>query len=98
MNPLLSLIIPTKNRYEYLQIVLEILATIKDVDLEIVIQDNSDESESRQVFLVSVSKLNDSRIKYFYCNEILSINENSDKAVLNYRSFHLSTESHYNKN
>jgi glycosyltransferase involved in cell wall biosynthesis len=83
MNPLLSLIIPTKNRYEYLQIVLEILATIKDVDLEIVIQDNSDESESRQVFLVSVSKLNDSRIKYFYCNEILSINENSDKAVLN---------------
>jgi hypothetical protein len=83
MNPLLSLIIPTKNRHEYLQIVLDILVKIKDDDLEIVIQDNSDEGDPRQAFLVFVSELNDSRIKYFYCNDNLSINDNSDKAVLN---------------
>jgi len=85
MNPLLSIIIPTKNRHEYLRVVLNILVKFKDSDVEIVIQDNSDEGEQRQDFLGLIKQLDDARIRYYYCEENLSINENSDKAVLNSR-------------
>lgn len=83
MNPLLSLIIPTKNRYEYLKTILEILVTIKEEKLEIILQDNSDQGVQHDDFVGFINELNDSRIKYFFCNEHLSINENSDKALLN---------------
>jgi glycosyltransferase involved in cell wall biosynthesis len=83
MDPFLSIIIPTKNRYEYLQVVLDILIKLKNEDLEIVVQDNSDEGKSHLTFLNYINEFRDNRIKYFYCNENLSINENSDKAVLN---------------
>ena len=83
MKPFLSIVIPTKNRYEYLKVILEVIKNFRNEDLEIVIQDNSDNPSEKDDFFSYVNGLNDSSIKYFYCNENLSINENSDKAVLN---------------
>lgn len=83
MNPLLSILIPTKNRYEYLKVILEIFRNFSSSELEIVVQDNSDKGIDQENFSIFINKLEDIRIKYFYCDEFMSINENSDKAVLN---------------
>jgi glycosyltransferase involved in cell wall biosynthesis len=83
MTPILSIIIPTKNRYEYLIVVLNIVRKIVSSELEIIIQDNSDIGASQEKFSNYYNELKDDRIKYFYIDKPLSINENSDRAVLN---------------
>ena len=80
-TPLLSIAIPTKNRYETLIPVLEaLLENIVDDDYEIVIQDNSDNNESIEEWL-KVS--NDNRVNYYFRKESLSQSENSNLAIGN---------------
>jgi glycosyltransferase involved in cell wall biosynthesis len=80
-NPLLSIIIPTKNRYETLIPVLECtLNHLSSNKYEIIIQDNSEDNSVIQNYL---HLYKDSRLKYFYHMESLSITENSNKAIEN---------------
>lgn len=76
---LLSIIIPTKNRYEYLfRIVEAILTNVNCDELEIIVQDNSDNNEGAIVFFASLS---DVRIKYYYTDYPLPISDNVEKAL-----------------
>jgi glycosyltransferase involved in cell wall biosynthesis len=78
----LSIIIPTKNRYNCLIPVVEsILTNINRLDFEIVIQDNSDFNEEVISFIDKNKK--DSRIKYFYTKHSIPISENTIKAIDN---------------
>jgi len=79
-NPLLSIIIPTKNRYSYLNNLVISLSGFTSSEFEVVIQDNSENNEQ---FVDFLGILNDSRIKYFYERNSLSIIENSEFAVKN---------------
>jgi glycosyltransferase involved in cell wall biosynthesis len=78
-RPLLSIIIPTRNRQDYLMNVLQCL--IKTTKAEIVISDNSDEpinfKDLEKIDVVSKSQ----RIKYSYTNEKLSVVDNFNKAL-----------------
>ncbi len=77
--PLLSIIIPTKNRYKTLFPVTEaILGHIKSTDFELIIQDNSD---SNQEAIVYYSNTPDPRIRYYYQEGGLSISENTILAI-----------------
>lgn len=78
---LLSIIIPTKNRYECLiPVVSTLLKHIKSEDIELIIQDNSDDNKS----VVDFFKLNfDNRLKYYYVKESLSITDNTTNAIVN---------------
>ncbi|MHA8072230.1 glycosyltransferase family 2 protein [Aquirufa ecclesiirivi] len=78
MKPLLSIIIPTKNRYAYLTDVLHILVGIKHEGLEYIITDNTPDNIAFSKF---IEELNDDRIKYFYVRENMSQTENSDYAL-----------------
>lgn len=78
--PLLSIIIPTKNRYKTLIPVIETILKIESKDFELVIQDNSDNTDQIEKFL---DKNSDERIKYYYSAEKLSQTGNSDLAVKN---------------
>ena len=81
MNYLLSIIIPTKNRYNTLFPLLDFLRTIKSnkEELEFVVNDNSDQNQD----VLNYLKANvDNRISYFHTDERLSQTENSDEAVL----------------
>jgi glycosyltransferase involved in cell wall biosynthesis len=78
----LSIIIPTKNRYECLIEVLKTLKSYQHPRIEYVVQDNSDDNS---VILDIITNLNDDRVKYFYEKENLSVVANSDKAILNSR-------------
>lgn len=80
MNCLLSIIIPTKNRYSTLFPVLDYLKTVKGEDFEIIVQDNSDDNTKALEFL---KKSNNEKIKYYYSNEQFSQTGNSDNAVKN---------------
>lgn len=81
MNPLLSIVIPTKDRYATLFPVVEVLLKyIEGTDYEIVIQDNSIENHLAEE---KIQMLNDSRIKYFYSSLPISVSENSNLAISN---------------
>jgi len=83
-NPLLSIIIPTKDRYFTLfNVVDTILSFNKNNDIEIVIQDNSRNNTEALNYLAQ--RKNYINLKYFYNFGILSVIENCDKAVLNSR-------------
>lgn len=80
MSYLLSLVVPTKNRYKYLKHLIQLIDSFNDNNIELVIQDNSDNNEEILNYLKS---FNNKNIKYFYCTATLSQSENSDKAILN---------------
>lgn len=80
MNCLLSIIIPTKNRYSTLLPVLSYLKTIEGEEFEIIVQDNSDDNTKALEFLKNG---NNEKIKYYYSNEQFSQTGNSDNAVKN---------------
>lgn len=81
MKPLLSIVVPTKNRYEYLSYLVDLFVSIPYDRMELVIQDNSENQSIN--FINKLKKINDVRIKYFYHPYHLSVVENCDKAILN---------------
>jgi hypothetical protein len=79
---ILSIIIPTKNRYTTLfHVVDTILSFNLNDDIEIVIQDNSDDNNEALLFVKN--RLSFPNLKYFYSSENLSQTGNSDIAVSN---------------
>lgn len=81
MEPLLSIIIPTKNRYEYLTHLVGYFSSLNDTRMEFVIQDNSDNKSEE--FINRLNELNDDRVKYFHHQGHISVVDNCDKAILN---------------
>jgi len=77
---LLSILIPTKDRYSTLIPVLDSIRSIKSKDYEVVIQDNSSDNFTILNYLQLIS---DERLKYYYSKSRLSQTENSDLAVKN---------------
>lgn len=82
MKPILSIIIPTKNRYYYLSYLVDYFHGIEECDIELIIQDNSDDISEKKVFVEKLFMLDDNRIKYQYEQNELSVIENSDRALL----------------
>lgn len=77
-KPLLSILIPTKNRYEtLLPVVTEIAARISDPRLQIVICDNSLPRQSS----IDALLISDPRIEYIYSKEDISIVENTERGI-----------------
>ncbi len=71
--PLLSIIIPTKNRSQYVIPCVQSLMQIESDDIEIVIQDNSDDSKT----IEAISKLGkDKRLIYHHSDTQLSMSDN----------------------
>lgn len=75
---LLSVVIPTKDRYEYLKECLKSLVALNSDKLEIIVQDNTLQNEE---ILSYISTLDSKHIKYFHDISELSQTENSDLAV-----------------
>lgn len=79
---LLSIIIPTRNREEYLFEVIKNILSIKDDRFELVIQNNSDTNDL-QIKLTEFNFINDDRLKYHYCDKTLSFVDNFSKGISN---------------
>ena len=77
---LLSIIIPTKDRYHYLKECITTVLSVNSDDFELIIQDNTaDNSEIRDF----CEEVRDSRFKYFHYFEPLSVVDNLNKAIEN---------------
>jgi len=81
-NILLSIAIPTYNRYQYLEDCLKATCTIKSERMEIIVQDNT-EDNAKGVEIVR--RINDERVKYFYTKEHITVSENCSAAIENAR-------------
>jgi len=79
-NVLLSIVVPTKNRYEYLFQLMNLLATFESDDFEMVIQDNSDDNSE---FKNRIQLDKYPFVRYFYLKKPLSQSGNSDQSILN---------------
>ena len=78
MSYLLSVVIPTKNRIQYLLDCVKTISKIGSNNIEIVIQDNSDNQLKVQSL---INEFHNENIKYYYSAEKLSQTENSDLAL-----------------
>lgn len=79
MSLLLSIAIPTKDRYDTLFPVLEaLLKYIKGSDFEIIVQDNT---QDNTFALNEFKRIQDEKIKYFHQPEKLTVTENSNLAI-----------------
>lgn len=80
-KPLLSIVVPTKDRYKYLEKLIELVHSFNNNDLEMVIQDNTDDNS---VFLQYLSTHKEYKfIRYDHTKGQIPVSENSDKAILN---------------
>ena len=79
MDKLISIVIPTKDRYYYLKKVIELIEGFKSDEIEIIIQDNS--SDNREI----IEFLNDNSCpctRYFHESGQIPMSTNADKAIL----------------
>lgn len=77
---LLSIVVPTKDRYYYLKHLIMLIQGFKSEDIELVIQDNTENNEEIRNF---IANLNYPDLYYYHIDEPLSVSDNSTKAILN---------------
>jgi len=77
---LLSIVVPTKNRYQYLKYLIELVAGFHSDEVELVIQDNSDDNTDFASYLKSLEY---NFIRYDHIRGQIPMSINSDKAILN---------------
>ncbi len=83
--PLLSLIIPTKNRTRYLLGTLAQIVSQRPQSLEIIVHDNSDELGLEQ----ELGALNAEYIHYYHTDDPIGVHENFERAICKARGDYL---------
>ena len=78
-KPLLSVVVPTKDRYIYLKHLIKLIQSYNSDEWEIVVQDNTDDNTEIVGFL---KELNYPGCKYFHEKGQLPMTTNADKAIL----------------
>lgn len=77
-NPLLSVLVPTYNRYHYLKESLAAMTSFQSEKFEIIVQDNTAENEEMVEY---IKKLSDSRIKYYHIRKHICVSDNCDQSM-----------------
>lgn len=77
-KPILSVVIPTKDRYQYLRVLLDTLFDSKSQEFEVIVQDNSGDNSE---FCDYLSKCEDSRLIYNHHPNWLPITDNCDMGI-----------------
>ena len=78
MSYLVSVVVPTKNRYKYLKELIKLVDSFGLVELELVIHDNSDDNSEILTYLKNYTNDN---IKYYYTTDQLTMSTNADAAI-----------------
>lgn len=78
MNPLISIVVPTKNRYKYLKHLISLVESFNDSRIELLVHDNSEDNTEIVSFL-STKKLVSTI--YYYDPSHLSMCENAERGI-----------------
>jgi glycosyltransferase involved in cell wall biosynthesis len=76
--PLLSIVIPTRNRFDYVRSAIESVLRISSSQLQLAVKDNSD---TNRLELWLRNNVSDQRLTYHYSNAQASMSENYDRAM-----------------
>ncbi len=76
--PLLSVIIPTRNRFDYVKYCIQNVLSISSPDVEVLVEDNSN-SDQLDAWIDHI--ITDSRLRYHHSAAPISMVENYDRAV-----------------
>ena len=79
-NPLLSIVVPTYNRYPYLEKLIELIDSFNEDEIELVIHDNTEDNSEIVSYLSSHNYRN---VQYFHRKDHIPVTLNSDLAILN---------------
>lgn len=82
MEYLLSIVVPTKNRYGYLEPLVRLIEGFANSNVELVIEDNSDDNLE---FLPILKKMSFPDLHYYYNDKPISVGENLDNAIAHSR-------------
>ena len=77
---LLSIVVPTKDRYHYLKHLIQLIKDFNNDDIELIVQDNTFNNKE---ILEFINQLNYPHLKYYHTKEQIPIYLNSDKAIRN---------------
>ena len=80
MDYLVSVVVPTKNRYKYLKNLITLIDSYHLSELELVIQDNSDDNAEILDYLKGYKNDN---IHYYYSTDKLTMSTNADAGICN---------------
>lgn len=86
IDPIISIIVPTKNRYKYLMVLIKLIESFLDRRIELVIQDNSDDNSEILDFLSHKQLIS---TKYFYDKSKLTMSGNADLSIKNSKGKYL---------
>lgn len=78
-RPLLSVVVPTKDRYDCLKCLIHLIDSFKCDDIEMIIQDNTSDNTN---FVTYLDERKYSFVKYYHIKEQISVCDNSDQAIL----------------
>lgn len=78
MTPIVSVVVPTKNRYKYLTSLISMIEGFNDSRVELLVHDNSDDNTEILDFLSGKTLVS---TKYYYDSEILSMGENAERGI-----------------
>ena len=78
MNPIISVVVPTKNRYKYLKGLISMIENFNDSRIELLVHDNSDNNSEMLDFLKGKSLVSTS---YYYDSDKLSMGENAERGI-----------------
>ena len=82
-GPLLSIVVPTRNRHATLNIIVAHILGWKSDDFELIVEDNSDDAAAFAPILAQYGR--DARLRYNFSDSPRSATENCDAAVLRAR-------------
>lgn len=80
MSYLLSIAVPTKDRYEYLKPLITLIKSFNSDHIELIIQDNTNNNVEIAEY---IKRHNYKHLRYFHTPEQISVSQNCDLAVLN---------------
>ena len=78
MKPIISVVVPTKNRYKYLKGLISMIENFNDSRIELLVHDNSDNNSEMLDFLKGKSLVSTS---YYYDSDKLSMGENAERGI-----------------
>lgn len=80
MKSLLSIVVPTKDRYKYLKHLISLIESFSTTEIELILQDNTENNSEIMEYL---NQHDYPFLKYLHCKDQLSVKDNSDLAILN---------------
>ena len=78
MKPIISVVVPTKNRYKYLKHLVSLIENYRDSRIELLVYDNSDDNSEILEFLSGKELISTC---YHHDSDKLSMGENAERAI-----------------